>query len=245
MALNSPIPGYSNRVQYVNGLGLSWLSTTTFQVGTGACSDSSNTNDIINGSNITVSVSYAGINGLDAGTVANNTFYKVFLVGSSRGMKPTGILLSTGSLPAMPADYDVYRRIGYVLTNGSAQIVNFYALGAGVRQYFYDAPITVLNALGNTAYTTLNLTTLLGLPPGAQIVKLNYRFVPNTAGNSFVLRPATSTSTTNVIIAAPVASQPSSGVLDINTDAAQSIAYKTTSASDALSLFVVGFEDIL
>jgi hypothetical protein len=245
MAISTPVPGYNNRVSYLNGLALTWLSSTTFQVGAGACADSTNQADLISNNNITVSVSTTGVNGLDVGSVANNTFYRVYLISSSRGLKPTGVLLSTSNVPAMPLDYDMFRRIGFILTNGAGQIVNFYCIGSATRRCFFDAPITVLNALGNTAYTALNLTTLLGLPPGVQLVKVNYRFVPNAAGNSFVLRPAVSVSTTNIIIPAPVAAQPIGGVLDIMTDSTQSIAYKTTAANDALSLFIAGFEDIL
>lgn len=79
---------------------LTYASTTTFTVTDGIFRDSTNTNDItLTGTSgtTTVSVSSAGLNGIDTGTVAASTIYYVYVVGSSTNGNTTSASSAGGT----------------------------------------------------------------------------------------------------------------------------------------------------
>lgn len=230
---------------YVVNLQLAWASTTTLTVAAGAARDSTNTNDLILGAPVTINSAVNGANGLDTGSLANTTWYAVYIIGSSTNSTVTAALLSTSATaPTLPKGYDIFRRIGWVITDGSANIIVFSAYGSGNdRKYFLDTVVTVLNAAGNTAYTDVSLTG--SVPPSSSLVILNWKFVPATAGNTALLRTKGSTATANQQLTGSVAAQPNGGQVFINANTSQVIQYKTTSGSDALTLYVAGFEEYL
>ena len=116
---NTPIVNAG--LKYANGLQLAWASDETITIAAGAARDSSNTNDIVLDASVTVSNIVSGANGLDTGSVAANTMYAVYLIGDSTGYESTAGLLSTdASSPNLPGGYDMYRRIGWVLTDATS-----------------------------------------------------------------------------------------------------------------------------
>ena len=119
---------------YINGCRLSWVSTTTFNVTSGLCRDSTDTIDIIMGGSqyssatnaggeqglnnpssagatVLVSVALNGAGGLDVGTIAASKEYSVFAIGDSRGFNAGSALItltpvSTGAAaPAAPVPH--------------------------------------------------------------------------------------------------------------------------------------------
>lgn len=232
-----------NFVSYINDLKLSYTSATTVTVATGKARDSNDVTDLVLSSGTVINTAVNGINGLDTGSLAVSTWYAVFIIGSSTLKSATGLIMSlSGTAPYLPFGYDSIRRLGWVLTDGSSNILNFYQSGNGsTRKYFWDALFTGLSGAGNTSYTAASLASYM--PTTSQLVTLNWKFVPNTAGNLGLLRSTGSASTANIQVAGSVASQPNAGNVEINTNASQSIDYKTSSASDALTLYVVGFTD--
>ncbi len=94
--------------------------------------------------------SVTGMNGLDVGTLMPATWYSLYLVGSSILGLPTCCMLSLGfKEPAlMPQGYDVFRRIGSLLTNDTAspntklRFVSQEGDGATRTTYFTDDPFT-------------------------------------------------------------------------------------------------------
>lgn len=245
MSVNTPVTNLP--FLYVNNLQITNDATTPFtklDIAAGQARNSTNLCDITLSSAVVLDATTNGANGLDTGSLANSTWYAVHLIGSSVNVSQAAVLLSTSATaPTLPFGYDVFRRIGWVLTDGSAHFLKFYMYGSGSRLLFWDAPITVLNAAGNTSYTNVTMTS--AMPSTSTIAILNWKLVPATAGNTALLRVNGSTSTTNQLLTGSVASQPNAGQLWINTDSAQVIQYKTTSGSDALSLFHAGFEDYI
>src|SRR5208283_4100787 len=73
---------------YVNGLDVSWVSTTALSVAAGAARDSSNVNDIVSPTAVSISSAINGAGGLDTGTIAASTFYAVYIIGSSLSANP-------------------------------------------------------------------------------------------------------------------------------------------------------------
>ena len=115
---------------YLAGLGLSNNATTPntkLDVAAGVCADSTNA-QMLSVTASTIDCGTVGANGLDAGTLANNTWYHVFAIGKTDG---TTALLASTSLgsPTLPAAYTLKRRIGSFKTDGSAHIVSFIQSG--------------------------------------------------------------------------------------------------------------------
>ena len=243
MTLALPIINLGNL--YANNLQVSWVSTTTLSMAAGQCRDSTDSVDLTLSTATTINGAVNGVNGLDTGSLANNTWYAVYIIGSSLNSQATATLLSTSATaPALPSNYDCFRRIGWVLTDGSAHFlaVNIYG-NSNQRIYMWDAIATELSAAGNASYTDVDLSS--SVPSTSTLVHLNWKLVPNTAGNLSLLRKNGSSSTTNPQLTGSVAAQPNAGFLTMNCDSSQIIEYKTASASDALTLYVIGFTDFI
>lgn len=228
----------------VYGLLLAWASVTTLTMSSGQARDSNNVMDIVLENAVTVDGTVNGANGLDTGSLANNAWYYVYLIGSSLNYAQSAALISAAAIPVMPAGYDSYRRIGFALTDGSAHFLKFYAYGnSGLRNYKWDAVATELSATGSATYAAVDLSS--SVPPGVNLVDINWILTPATAGNLTKLRPTGSTSTTNIELTGSVASQPNAGQLTMNCSNAQSVDYINASASDHLTILVAGFADFI
>jgi hypothetical protein len=214
MAISTPI--VNSGQLYINGLKLFYATATTMTVWSGRCRDATNTNDISLGlplnvaatqtgelpvdagtGNVTINTAVHGAGGLDTGTIANDTFYGVYAIGDSFGNEPGSACLSTNlNLPLMPAGYNMYFRIGFIKTNGSAQILPFRQDGVSLdRWMWYDAPIaTDITAGASATYAPVNAST--GLPsPSPKMVNWYCSFTPTGTNDKLVLVPGTSTST--------------------------------------------------
>lgn len=248
---NTPIVPLSNL--YVNGMGVSRTGTTTLSISAGQCYDSTLTYPIIVNTATTINGSVNGVNGLDAGTLANNTWYAVHAISdpSLKAFPNVGYLLSTSAVaPALPFGYGLFRRIGWALTNGSAQFLLFYASGNGSsRLYQWDLPISVLSAGVATTFAAVSLAA--AMPLQSTPVFLNAAYVPAVAGNAASIRPTGSTvaSTTSPILitgqVATVKVTPSMiQILPLLSVGNPSVDYQVV-ASDSLTLFVAAWTDIL
>lgn len=230
---------------YANNLQLSWASTTTLSIAAGQARDSTNNMDITLSAATTLNGAVNGANGLDTGALANATWYAIHLIGSSTNTEQPALIASTSATaPLMPTGYDSFRRIGWVLTDGSAHFLKVYVYGnSNLRKYFWDAVITELSAGAATTYADVNMAS--SVAPTANLAILNWSLIPATAGNATLLRVNGSSSTTNLSITGSVAAKANTGQLIINTDSSQIIEYQVANSSDALSLFCVGFEDFI
>lgn len=253
----------------INNMQMAWVSNTTFTVTAGLAKDSTDSIDINLGNflsltspllsaNVTTTVNAAvnGLNGLDTGTFAEASMYYVYVIGDQAGFNQPGVIISLSSTgPLMPkgefpSGYSVYRRIGYVFTaTASAHILNFYQNGTGPsRKFYYDSTFTVLSAGTNTtSYTGINLSAVV--PPVINtVVTLQAVYTPNTAGNSFYIRP-TGSSVTNTTVTGSgvVAGKGQSLQLQTVVGVFSGAAYidYTEQASDVLALSVLAFEDYL
>lgn len=168
---------------YINGLVLSTAgSSSTFSVALGSCIDDSRTDWMGIGSSLaktTGSWAVGTTNGaLDTGSIANNTWYHVFLI-KRPDTAVVDVLISTSvSSPTMPSNYTLKRRIGSIRTNGSAQWTKFVQLG---DNFVWDIAVLDVNAAApgvNTAQTAS-----LTVPTGFQVDALiNFQCVSG-AGN--------------------------------------------------------------
>lgn len=230
---------------YINGCSISFATTTTLNVSSGAVRDQTNNYDIPITAPLTISSASQGLNGLDVGTIGNNKLYNIFIIDSSSGFKPAGAILSLSSVPFLPAGYDLIRLIGLCRTDGSAHFLNMYQVGLeSYRSFIFDTPISILTAGAETSFTAINLT---GFVPAISntIITLIASYTPQAAGNEFNLRPTGSTSTVGIQqkgIVAAVEQDSQITMLTLLSAGNPSIDYKVGNAGDALSLSIYSIQ---
>ena len=231
---------------YVNDIQIKTITNTTVQISAGQCRDSTNTYDITLPSAVTINAAVNGLNGLDTGTFAASTFYYVYVIASPNQALPVGCILSTSlTAPTMPYGYGIFRRVGSMVANSATHFINVYVKGKGTeREYFFDSLVTVLTATGNTAFTSLALSTLGAVPPTSQLAYLQATLLPATAGNQAHIKPTGGAS--YQFMYAPVISQNSTQSMWVSLNpTGNSIDYQTTSGSDALTINVFGYKESL
>lgn len=250
--MSSPnTPGVNARIIYVNGLQLARTGNKTITIASGACSNSNDANDITLASTVTITGTNVGaVNGVDVAAIIASTFYAVYLIGDSTDFNATGGLLSlSASQPSLPFGYDMYRRIGYVLTDSSANILLFWQYGnGGGRRMYYDTPIATPAITTATTYSSQSLAA--GIPAMACDSLLKVTFTPNTASDITQLAPFGSSPTTAMIAFGygSDATVPQVGMVTVPcalNAGVPTITHKETSASDTLVIAVSGYIDNL
>lgn len=248
MTATPNVPIVNARVKYVNGLALSWASNTTLTLGTGACSDTTNTNDIVLGSAATLNVATTGANALDTGTVAASTMYAIYAIGDSTGYHSAAglISLAASAAPTLPFGYDMYRRVGWALTDGSSHFLLFWQFGIDERRtYYYDVVIAELSGGSSTTYANIDLAT--SVPPEATQVMMLAAYTPNSATNVAHFLPYGSAATNGIVqIGGGVAAaQVSNIVLPCRLNSGVPTVQYKVQTSDALTLSTEGYVDLI
>lgn len=103
-----------------------------------------------------------GNGGIDTGAIANATWYHVWLIQRVDTSVVDVLFSLSATSPTMPTNYTRKRRIGSMLTNGSAQWVKFTQVG---NQFLWDAPVRDVVA---TASVSTALLLTLSVPLGVQ-----------------------------------------------------------------------------
>lgn len=163
------IPGLTTLFRnFLSGLTLSTAgSSASFGVAAGGATDSSNAAVMTLASAYTKTTSAwavgSGNGALDTGSIANSTWYHVWLI-----QRPdTGVVDILCSLsatsPTMPSNYTLKRRIGSMLTDGSAHWLQFTQWG---DDFYWAVPISFAN---NTVVTNGMVSVTLGVPTGIQV----------------------------------------------------------------------------
>lgn len=243
MAINYPI--VNEGLKYVNGLKLSYLSATTFTVAQGQCRDSTNVNDIVLSSDVTINAATNGVGGLDQGTFAANSIYAVFVIGDSSKNNPVSALISTSATdPILPFGYDMVRRIGWIATNGDTHIWPFFQTGSGsTRRMSYDAVIGVVTAGNATTLTDVDCSAVV--PSSALAVVLNTAFTPATAGTNKLKLRRKGSAYDALELNGTVNSVVSDSQVWLTVNSSGVFQYAVTNASDAATIKVASYDDEL
>ena len=175
----------------VDGLEIAITSTTAASVQLGRARNSTNENDIILSAAVALNAASNGINGLDSGSLANSTLYSLYVVGDSTNNNDSGVLLSTSaSSPLLPVGYDMFRKIGYLRTDGSAHFLAGYWSGSrNERTFTYDVPLATAITAGASA--TYAAVTLTGFVPSVDnlLVNMEINWTANAAADTLALQP--------------------------------------------------------
>lgn len=208
---------------YMSGLDIQKIGANTFSLAPGMCRDSTDSMDLVYGfkddfwtvksTPIILDVSSGGINGanrLDTGTLASNTWYSVYIIGSSRNLKPLAMIasLSSNSKPYLPEGYDVYRLRTFFRVGSGLNIVKFNALYDGARiECNYLDDVAVLTG-GNVSTLTELIVDSSTPPVQTSILNFGFGFTPTAAGNVFEIQPNDYQGATGQKYSAQVASIP-------------------------------------
>jgi len=156
---------------YITGLTLSNDTDTAHDIAiaVGECRDAADSADLALSAVLTKQIDATWAAGDDAGgmftgTVANSTWYHVHLIKKdSDGTIDAGYDTSI-TAANIPAGYTAYRRIGSVLTDGSANILNFIQIDE--MFYWKDPPLDVNAVATGTALQTKTLS----VPPDVNVM---------------------------------------------------------------------------
>lgn len=230
MSVNTPVKNAPSL--YIQGLQLGWTSGTVITAAAGRARNSTNENDIISTATVTVNAATTGAGGLDQGALANSTFYAVYAIGDSNFANTPSVVLSANVTtgPLMPFGYDMYRRIGYVLTSGAAAILEFRQVGESTdRWMWYDVGIQELAGGASAAYAAVNIAT--SVPASATMVVFDTLLTPTGAADLVHLQPTGATGADGyAILGGPVAGVVMRAPLCVPCNATPSIDYKVTGA---------------
>jgi hypothetical protein len=123
---------------------------TKLDVAAGQITDSTNAAMIAVAAG-TIDCTTTGVNGLDAGALANTTWYHVYAIAQADGASQALLASTSVSAPTMPATYTLKRRIGAFLTSASANILAFIQVG----DVFYWAALPTDVAVTNQGTTAV------------------------------------------------------------------------------------------
>ncbi len=235
---------------YVNGLIPSRASNTTITLATGSARDSTDASNIVLGSSATIDFGVSAVvNGIDTGAIAASKVYAVHVIGDSMGKNATGGLVSlSGTAPALPSGYDMFRLVGYLVSDSSSHLLKGYTVGSGSsRMFMYDAAIaTAVTAGAATTYTAVDLTAFV---PAVDLtpVYVYSAYTPATANNTVKYVPSGQTGDSHTQtgqVAAKISDAQVKLISKLITTAPK-IDYKVANSSDAVAISVEGFEYFL
>lgn len=234
-------------IKYVNGLDIAKTAAKKISMAAGAARDWSNVNDIVLDAAVSINGAAVGANGVDVAALVASSMYAVYVIGDSTKYQDTAGLLSLDdSAPNLPAGYDMYRRVGWVLTDGSANILQFWQYGLGQdRMYYYDVGISELSGGSSTTFAAIDLAT--SVPPIATEVLFNYTFTPDGATEVAEFLPFGSSATNGMVQIGGGVAAAQVGMVTVPCEldsGVPKIQYKVASG-DTLTLLTAGFKDLL
>lgn len=177
-AVAQPVQGSHKNLKITNGTGApsSQVTVTADQV---MAQNSSGGTVKISSLNVTISTASTGANGLDSGTVAVSTFYSVWAIYNPTTATAAGLLSTSATSPALPSGYTYSARLGWVLTDGSANVYRFNQLD---REFQFvvgtnpanigAAPFLIANGTVGTYSSTsptLAATSVTGIVPSTAL----------------------------------------------------------------------------
>lgn len=172
---------------YLTGVTLSTAgSSASFAVAPGVATDSTFASMMALASSLTKTTSAwavgSGNGGLDTGSIANSTWYHVFLIQRTDTGVVDVLISTSATAPTMPTNYTLFRRIGSMKTNGSAQWTRFFQLG---DEFIWDIPVVDVN--GSAYGTTSGILTTLTVPTGVQVNAVFAYVAVYVSASSFIL----------------------------------------------------------
>jgi hypothetical protein len=234
---------------YLSGLILSAAgSTGTFGIAAGAA------NDVASGGIMLLASAYtkttaswvvgSGNGGLDTGSIANSTWYHVWLIERTDTAVVDVLFSLSATSPTMPASYTLKRRIGSMKTDASAHWLAF------TQTYDDFVWATSIQDASGTAFTSSSRSTVTlgGVPTGVVVTAL-FRAIANIVGGGQAIftslleadqAPSTTIEDINMGSGFPTIAQ---NLARLTNTSAQIGARANTSSSATYSIATYGWKD--
>lgn len=235
--------------EYINGLTLAndtIDANDDITIAAGKCADGAFGRDMVLATGLTKRIDAAwavGTNAgmMDTGSVANSTWYHVFLIErSDTGVTDVLCSLSPTS-PTMPANYDYKRRIGAIYRE-SAKIIGFIQTGDDFRWKTRPASIDDAST-GVTTALTGTLDTPTGIAVLAEVTAIIHQ---NTAGTALIVTSLEHDDVAATTINANVHTLTLYGgasTVHVKTDTARTIRYRADNAGMHVTIVTTGWAD--
>lgn len=104
----------------------------------------------------------SGNGALDTGAIAGSKFYYVYIIRRSDTGVVDGLFSLAPTVPALPAGYDQYRRIGAFVTTAGSAIVAFYQI---FDRFYYATPVGDVNVSAGAIPTASRTLYTVSCPP--------------------------------------------------------------------------------
>lgn len=237
----------TQRIRNMHGFLVTRTGNSTVSVGIGECSDQNNVLDMEIKSTVVVDLSTNGVNGLDSGTVAADTWYYLYAITNSKNNYEAQAIFSKNRIePQLPHPYDSYRLIDYWRTDNSSNIIEAANTGEGnYRSKWYKDKIIIASYSTDTNWVVSGLTNS-GVPPipSGAVVYFQTKYTPNSTSGFFQLSDfnnATTPMTVKLEVAAAEFEIPVNH--RVRFDGVNSYIYsKISHASDVIELYTLGFQ---
>lgn len=131
-------------------------SVTTVEISSGASVSSDAGILMQNNSTITIDITTSGVNGLDTGSEAANTWYYIWMIRNGTTNAVAGLFSTSSSAPTVPSGYADKRLIGAVRNDGSSNFVDFHQTDKQVT----CANQSVFNVDLSNTYTAYSMTAV-------------------------------------------------------------------------------------
>ena len=181
---------------HISGLTLSTAgASSNFSVAAGIAADGTGVDMLALTSAITKTTGAwsagSGNGALDAGSIANATWYHVHLIKRPDTGAVDVLISLSATTPTLPTNYTLSRRIGAIRTDGSAKWIKFIQDG---DVFTWDVPAADFTAVTNPG--TSAILRALSVPPGINVTAIFharcYTTTPSSAVAAIYTDPAAS-----------------------------------------------------
>lgn len=154
----------------IRGLRVQRTSASVVTINPGACVDVTGLYAFDLAADQAVDITDSGINGLDTGAEAADTWYSVWLVAGATGVG--GLLSLSSTAPTLPSGYDIVkRRVGWAYNSGTDfRDWHVYRLGSAAIYLFDQEPndgeLEIVNISSTTTMTAVAAS--IGIPPTSE-----------------------------------------------------------------------------
>lgn len=213
---------------------------------------SDDTTDIIFSANLTCALNVSGVNGLDTGSEASNTWYYLYAIYNPTTLTSARLFSTvneavSGSI-TLPSGFTKKRQLKFaVRNNASGDILPFSyrSLDAFIRFQNFETGVSPYRVYSGaaTSWTGVSLATLA--PPISTTVQLQSLYASDSAGtlgrSAFLRKTGTSLTTGIQIGSTALSFESSLFVWDADTNSSQSVDIRCTNINGTLFLDVLGF----
>ena len=240
---------------YLDGLLVSDNSVTLKNISAGCARSDDDTFDIVSSGVLTPNVSVSGLNGLDTGSQAADTWYSIWVIADSTGVNAVGSLLSVSSTsPVVPGTHDKKRRIGWVRNDSGSDFYEYDCTSTGKdRLFMWNELATILELLTDgaaTSFTNIDISELV--PPTSTLAYINTNYTAAGINDFATFRTAGLAGTSPITTprahrcyAGGFGTGSTSTCYHIRTDSTQNIEYANATASEETDCWLLGYTDSL